>query len=273
MPYVTTADGTTLFYNDWGSGTPVILIHGWPLDADMWEYQMMAMAAHGHRVIAYDRRGFGRSSQPWEGYDYNTFADDLKTIIDSLQLSNVALVGFSMGGGEVARYMSRHGGKNVAKAVLVSAVTPLMLQTEGHPDGIDRAVFDAMVAQLKADRPHFLASFGKTFFGAGMLNFTVTNEILTWAENTAMLASPKATIDCVRAFSETDFRGDMGAFKVPTLIIHGDADATVPIDVSARSAARMIEGASLKEYSGAPHGLFFTHKEQLTNDLLLFLGA
>ena len=273
MPYVTTADGTTLFYNDWGSGTPVILIHGWPLDADMWEYQMMAMAARGHRVIAYDRRGFGRSSQPWEGYDYNTFADDLKTIIDSLQLSNVTLVGFSMGGGEVARYMSRHGGKNVARAVLVSAVTPLMLQTESHPDGIDRAVFDAMVAQLKADRPHFLASFGKTFFGAGMLNFTVTNEILTWAENTAMLASPKATIDCVRAFSETDFREDLARISVPTLVVHGSDDQIVPIEISGELTAKAVKNARLVVYEGGSHGLPITQKDRLNADLLSFLRA
>ncbi len=273
MPYVKTADGTSLFYNDWGSGKPVVLIHGWPLDADMWEYQMMALAARGHRCIAYDRRGFGRSSQPWTGYDYNTLADDLKSIIDSLQLTDVTLVGFSMGGGDVARYMSRHVGANVSKTVLVSSVTPFMLQTPDHPDGAPRGVFNDIVTGLQADRPHFLAGFGKTFFGAGLLNFTVTAEILAWAQTIALMASPKATIDCVRAFSETDFRTDMASFTVPTLIIHGDADATVPIDISGRSAARMIKGASLKEYAGAPHGLFFTHKEQLTNDILLFLGA
>lgn len=273
MPFVKTADGTELFYNDWGSGSPVVLIHGWPLDADMWEYQMMALAQRGHRVIAYDRRGFGRSSQPWDGYDYNTLADDLKAVIDHLKLTNVALVGFSMGGGEVARYMSRHKCANVSKAVLVSAVTPMMSRDASNPNGADPALFDDMVQQLNADRPHFLAGFGKMFFGAGLLNFTVTNEILNWAQAIAMMASPKATIDCVRSFSQTDFRTDMGAFEVPTLIIHGDADATVPIDISARSAVRMIKNAALKEYAGAPHGLFFTHKEQLTNDLLLFLGT
>lgn len=273
MPYVKTADGTSLFYNDWGSGKPVIFIHGWPLDADMWEYQMMAIATRGHRCIAYDRRGFGRSSQPWDGYDYNTLADDLKAVMDATKVTDAALVGFSMGGGEVARYMSRHGGANVSKAVLVAAVTPMMLKTPDHPNGADRALFDEMIEQLKADRPHFLANFGKVFFGAGLLNFTVTSEILAWAHSIAMMASPKATIDCVRAFSETDFRNDMASFKVPTLIIHGDADATVPIDISARVAAKMVKNCGLKEYAGAPHALFFTHKEQLANDILLFLGA
>ena len=273
MSYLATSDGNQLFYRDWGTGKPVILIHGWPLNADMWEYQMMAMALRGHRVIAYDRRGFGRSSQPWAGYDYNTFADDLKAIIDTLQLTDVALVGFSMGGGEVARYMSRHGGANVSRAVLVAAVTPMLLKTSDNAGGVAQSVFDDMVAQLKLDRPYFLANFGKQFFGAGLLNFTVTPEILDWAQSLAMVASPKATIDCIRAFSETDFRADLGAFNVPTLIIHGDADVIVPIDISARIAARMIKGCGLTEYTGAPHGLFFTHKEQLTNDLLLFLGS
>ena len=273
MPFVTTADGAHLFYNDWGSGSPIVLIHGWPLNADMWEYQMSALAARGHRVVAYDRRGFGRSSQLWDGYDYNTFADDLKAVIDHLKLTGVTLVGFSMGGGEVARYMSRHQGANVSKAVLVSAVTPHLLKTPDNPNGADQGLFDDMVGQLKADRPHFLATFGKQFFGAGLLNFTVTHEILDWSQNLAMMASPKATIDCVRAFSETDFRGDIGAFQVPTLIIHGDADAIVPIEISGRAVARMIKNGALNEYAGAPHGLFFTHKERLTNDLLVFLGT
>ena len=273
MPYAATSDGTQLYYNDWGSGAPIIFIHGWPLNADMWEYQMTAIAARGHRCIAYDRRGFGRSSQPWSGYDYNTLADDLKAVMDAAKVSDATLVGFSMGGGEVARYMSRHGGANVSRAILVSAVTPMMLKTPDHPNGADASLFDDMVAQLKVDRPHFLANFGKSFFGAGLLNFTVTNEILTWAQNMAMMASPKATMDCVRAFAETDFRQDMGAFNVPTLVIHGDADATVPIDISGRVTAKMIKNCGLKEYAGAPHAVFFTHQEQLTNDILLFLGA
>ncbi|WP_428485508.1 alpha/beta fold hydrolase [Rhodopila sp.] len=271
MPFIETADKTTLFYNDWGSGRPVVLIHGWPLNADMWEYQSVFLASQGLRVIAYDRRGFGRSSQPWSGYDYDTMADDLKSILDTLDLTDAVLVGFSMGGGEVARYMGRHRGERVAKAALISAVTPCLLRGGDNPDGVDRGTFDKMIDGLRQDRPHFLATFGKQFFGAGLLNFTVTTEILQWALMMAMTGSPKATLDCVRAFSETDFRQDMAAFRVPTLIVHGDADATVPVDKSGRVAASMIPGSVLKEYAGAPHALFFTEKDKLNQDLLAFI--
>ena len=271
MPFIETSDKTTLFYNDWGSGRPVVLIHGWPLDSDMWEYQSVFLASEGFRVIAYDRRGFGRSSQPWSGYDYNTFADDLKSVLDQLDLHDVTLVGFSMGGGEVARYMGRHGGNRVSKAVLLAAVTPFLLRTDMNPDGVDRSVFDAMDEGLRADRPHFLANFGKKFFGAGMLNFTVTNEIQQWALMMAMLGSPKATIDCVRAFSETDFRRDLEHIKVPTLVIHGDSDSVVPLAKSGHLAAGLITGAELKVYEGAPHALFFTEKDRLNGDLLDFI--
>ncbi len=271
MPFLETADKTTLFYNDWGAGRPVVLIHGWPLDSDMWEYQSVFLASQGLRVVAYDRRGFGRSSQPWSGYDYDTLADDLKAVLDALDLHDATLVGFSMGGGEVARYMSRHGGARVAKAALIAAVTPYLVQASDNPDGVPRATFDQIIDGLRADRPNFLATFGKQFFGAGLLNFTVTSEILQWSLMMALMGSPKATLDCVRAFSETDFRRDMAAFRVPTLIVHGDADATVPIGKSGRVAAAMIPGSVLKEYAGAPHGLFFTEKDKLNQDLLAFI--
>ena len=273
MPFIETADKTTLFYNDWGSGKPVVLIHGWPLDADMWEYQALFLAEHGLRVIAYDRRGFGRSSQPWTGYDYDTLADDLKAVMDHLDLQDATLVGFSMGGGEVARYMARHGGARVGKAVLVSAVTPFLLQTSDNPDGVPGSVFQQMTDGLRKDRPQFLATFGKAFFGAGLLNFTVTDEILQWSQAMALLGSPKATLDCVQAFSATDFRVDMAAIRVPTLVIHGDADATVPAAKSGQLAAKMIPGAKYLEYAGAPHGLFFTEKDRLNQDLLAFVRA
>ena len=273
MPHVEAKDGTSLFYNDWGSGTPVVLIHGWPLNADMWEYQASTLASGGLRVIAYDRRGFGRSDQPWSGYDYDTLADDLAAVMDHLDLRGAVLVGFSMGGGEVARYLSRHGAGRVAKAVLVSCVTPMLLKTEDHPEGVDRSVFDSMVAGLKKDRPTFLATFGKAFFGAGLLNFTVTDGILEWSRELALQASPKATVDCVRAFSETDFRPDMKAFTVPTLVIHGDADATVPPDITGKVAAASIPGAKLLMYPGAPHGLFFTEKDRLSADLTAFIAG
>ncbi len=271
MPMIEAADKTQIFYNDWGTGRPVVLIHGWPLDSDMWEYQSVFLASQGLRVVAYDRRGFGRSGQPWNGYDYDTLADDLKTLLDTLDLNDVTLVGFSMGGGEVARYMGRHGGARVTKAVLVSAVTPYLVQAESNPDGVPRDVFDQIEDGLRRDRPNFLATFGKQFFGAGLLNFTVTSEILQWSQMMALLGSPKATIDCMRAFSETDFRQDLAAFKVPTLVIHGESDATVPFDKSGKLAPAMIPGATLKIYSGAPHGLFFTEKDRLNQDLLEFI--
>jgi len=270
MPYVETRDGTQLYYKDWGAGRPVVFIHGWPLNADMWEYQMPVLGAQGLRCVAYDRRGFGRSDQPWGGYDYDTFADDLAALLDKLDLRDVVLVGFSMGGGEVARYLSRHGTARVAKVALVAAVTPFLLKTADNPDGADKGLFDDMVEGLNKDRPNFLADFGKTFFGAGLLNFSVSAEILQWALTLALQASPKATIDCVRAFSDTDFRADMGAFTVPTLIIHGDADKIVPIEISGRAAAKMIPGARLKEYAGAPHALFFTEKDRFNQDILEF---
>lgn len=268
---IETADGTKLYVKDWGAGRPVVFIHGWPLDADMWEYQMPAVAEAGYRAVAYDRRGFGRSGQPWSGYDYDTFADDLKAVLDGLDLQDVTLVGFSMGGGEVARYMSRHGGARVSRTVLVSAVTPFLLKTHDHPDGVDGSVFQQMIDGLKDDRPHFLANFAKTFFGAGVFSSPASTELMEWTGHLAMRASPKATVDCVRAFGETDFRSDMAHFRVPTLVIHGDDDATVPIDVSGRAAAAAIPGATLVVYEGAPHAVPFTHKDRLTQDLLRFL--
>lgn len=271
MPFIKAADGAQIFYRDHGQGAPVVLIHGWPLNGDMWEYQVPALVEAGHRVITYDRRGFGQSDQTWTGYDYDTFADDLKALLDGLDLNGVSLVGFSMGGGEIARYVGRHGTARLAKAVLVSAVTPYMLKTEQHENGAPRSTFDEMVEGLKDDRPHFLAGFGETFFGVGMLTSPVSDEMLDWAQVHALKASPKGTIDCVRAFSETDFRADLPKLTVPTLIIHGDDDQTVPIDISGREAVKLVPGAQLKEYEGAPHGLFITHKEMLNADLVAFL--
>lgn len=273
MPFVETRDGTNLFYKDWGSGPPVVFIHGWPVNADMWEYQMPYLASQGLRTVAYDRRGFGRSDQPWSGYDYDTFADDLSSLLDHLGLQQVTLVGFSMGGGEIARHLSRHGTGRVAKAVLVAAVTPFLLKTPDNESGAPVSVFDGMVEGLNKDRPNFLAGFGKSFFGVSALSHAVSSETLQWQHNLAMMASPKATIDCVRAFSETDFRRDMEAFNVPTLIIHGDADQTVPIAASGEVTARMIPGARHEVYAGAPHGLFVTHKDRLNTDLLEFIRS
>ncbi len=273
MPYFEANDGTSLHYNDWGSGKPVVLVHGWPLSADMWEYQSVHLAQNGFRVVTYDRRGFGRSGQPWSGYDYDTLSDDLAALIEKLDLRDVALVGFSMGGGEVARYAGRHGTGRLSRAALVAAVTPYLLKDDSNPDGVDRSVFDQMVDGLKKDRPGFLAGFAQLFYGAGLLNFSISSDFLQWSQNMAMLASPKATIDCVRAFSETDFRADLPKLQVPTLIIHGDADTTVPLAVAAEKAAKLVPQADLRIYKGAPHGLFYTERDRLNADLLAFLRA
>jgi pimeloyl-ACP methyl ester carboxylesterase len=271
MPFVTTADETALSYNDWGSGPAVVLVHGWPLQSDMWEYQSVFPAAHGLRVITYDRRGFGHSSRPYTGYDYDTMSEDLRTVLETLDVTGATLVGFSMGGGEVARYIARHGAARVSKAVLASAVTPFLVKTEDNANGVDRSTFDQMIAGLTDGRRHFLGNFGKMFFGAGMLNFTVTTEIMQWALGMALQALPKATLDCVRAFSETDFRADLRAFDLPTLIIHGDADSTVPIENSADLTASLVAGSQPITYPGAPHGLFFTARDKLNHDLLTFV--
>jgi non-heme chloroperoxidase len=273
MAFIKAKDGTQLYYKDWGTGRPVVLVHGWPLNADMWEHQATHLAAHGMRAISYDRRGFGRSEQPWTGYDYDTFADDLAAVIEQLDLQDVGLVGFSMGGGEIARYMSRHAGSRVSRAVLVSAVTPYLLKTAEHPDGVDASTFDQMVEGVIKDRAHFLAQFGPQFYGRTLLSPKVSDEQLQWTLMMALMASPRATQACIRAFSETDFRADMGAFTVPTLVIHGSTDKTVPIDVAGRQAAKLIPSAQFIEYENEPHGLFLTAADRLNADLLTFLRA
>lgn len=271
MTYITTDDNTKLYVKDWGAGRPVILLHGWPLSADSWDDQALAIADAGFRAIAYDRRGFGRSEQPWNGYDYDTLADDLASVIKETGAEDAAIVGFSMGGGEVARYMSRHGGKNVSQAALISSVVPFMLKTGDNPDGTDQLVFEKMTAQMKEDRAKFFASFFKDFYGVGYISQPVSDELLEWSRSVAMQASLKATLACAEAFATTDFRPDLHAFSMPTLIIHGTADKTVPIDAAGRAAAQGIAQSELIEYDGAPHGLFATHKEQFTADLLEFL--
>ncbi len=268
---ITTADKTELYVKDWGNGPPVILLHGWPLSADSWDDQAMAIAAAGCRAIAYDRRGFGRSSQPWSGYDYDTLADDLATVIETTGARDATLVGFSMGGGEVARYMSRHRGKSVVKAALISSVVPYMLKTSDNPAGTEQAKFDQMAQAINEDRAKFFSGFFKDFFGVSLLSNPVSAELLDWARSVSMQASLKATLDCAKSFATTDFRPDLAAFKVPTRIIHGSADLTVPIEASGRSAANGIADSTLIEYEDAPHGLFATEKDRLTRDLLAFL--
>jgi non-heme chloroperoxidase len=275
MPFVKVGNENSgdinLHYEDYGQGKPVILIHGWPLSSASWEKQVPALVEAGYRVIAYDRRGFGKSSQPFSGYDADTLASDLHALILKLDLRDISLIGFSMGGGEVARYMSRHGGKGVAKAALVSSVVPFMLQTPDNPQGTPKSTFDAMTRAMKEDRAKFFAGFFKDFFGVSPVAHRTSDETLEWARAVSMQAGLKATLDCAAAFATTDFRPDLASFDVPTLIIHGTADKTVPIDAAGRAAAKGIKGSVLLEYEGAPHGLFATEKERFTNDLLAFV--
>jgi non-heme chloroperoxidase len=271
MLYVTTPDKTQLYVKDWGTGRPVILLHGWPLSSDSWEDQAVAIADAGFRVIAYDRRGFGRSSQPWRGYDYDSLADDLSVVIEHMDAKNAVLVGFSMGGGEVARYMSRHGGRHIIKTVLISSVTPYMMKTTDNPDGVEPDLFEKMARDIKEDRAKFFSEFFKEFFGVGLFSKSISQQRLERVRTIAMQASLKATLECAKSFATTDFRADLSAFNVPTLIIHGTNDKTVPIDATGRAAAKLISQSVLMEYDDAPHGVFATHKEQLTRDLIDFL--
>jgi len=272
MPYITTRDGVDLYVKDWGSGPPVVLIHGWPLNADSWEDQALGLAEAGFRVIAYDRRGFGRSSQPWTGYDYDTLTDDFAQVLEASGARDAALFGFSMGGGEVARYMSRHGGRNVRAAGLIASVVPYLLKDDSNPDGVDASVFDEQMKQpIREDRPTFFAKFAKFFYGVGYITSPVTEAVLHNFVTMAAQGGIKGVLDCVDAFGKTDFRPDLPAFTIPTLIVHGTADQTVPIDLSARAAARGIGGATLIEYEGEPHGLNVTAKDRLTRDMLAFL--
>ena len=273
MTYITTKDNCKLYVKDWGTGRPVILLHGWPLSADSWDDQAMAIADAGMRAIFYDRRGFGRSDQPWDGYDYDTLTDDLAAVIEATGAHDASLVGFSMGGGEVARYMSRYEGKNVVQAGLISSVVPYMLQTSDNPNGVPQAIFDQMTAGMKKDRAQFFTDFFKAFFGDGLLSKPVSDEVLHWAKTVSMQAGLKPTLACAKAFATTDFRPDLSAFKVPTLIIHGTEDKTVPIDATGRVAARSIPQAKFIEYDGFAHGVFAANKEQFTKDLLAFLRS
>ncbi|MFP8778514.1 alpha/beta fold hydrolase [Hydrogenophaga sp. RWCD_12] len=272
MHTVTTHDKTRLYVKDWGEGPAVVLIHGWPLSSDSWDDQAMAIAQAGYRVIAYDRRGFGRSTQPWSGYDYDTLADDLATVVQQTGAQDATLVGFSMGGGEVARYMARHGGKSVAKCALLSSILPFRLKTGDNPSGTEQAAFDKTALALETDRAQFYTGFFKTFFGEDSTERPVSAELREWARGVALQASLKASIACMRAFSSTDFRTDLKAFTVPTLLIHGTEDKTVPIAASSRVAAQGIAQSTLIEYHGASHGLFATDKQRLNGDLLAFLA-
>lgn len=272
MNFFTTQDQTKIFYKDMGDGAPVILIHGWPLSADMWDEQTLVLLEAGYRVISYDRRGFGRSEQPAQGYDYDTFASDLNDLVFHLGLDKFSIVGFSMGGGEVARYLTRYGVDKVSCVSLVSSVTPIVQQTSDNPDGIPDAKIKEIIAGIKKDRFAFFHSFFKDFYGVGPISHPISSQALEWAERVTSQASLKATIDCVNAFARTDFRSDMKSFTIPTLIVHGTDDKTVPIATAGDQAAKMIPKAIYKSYGGAPHGLNLTHKQELNQDLIEFLN-
>lgn len=276
MPYIQTSGSSiaapvNLYYEDTLHGKPVIFIHGWPLNGRMWEYQLNELPKYGLRCITYDRRGFGKSDKPWNNYDYDTLAGDLKALIDELNLDEVTLVGFSMGGGEVARYIGKYGTEKIHQVVLISSVVPYMLKTDDNPEGIPQNVFTEFINQIREDRPAFLNHFAKLFYGVSFLNKPVSADFLNWNQSQVMQASAKATTDCIRSFSETDFRNDLHRVNVPTLIIHGDSDKIVPIEISSKKTAKEIPGAILKIYLNEPHGLFYTQKERLNQDLLDFI--
>ena len=273
MNTITTQDGTEIYYKDWGSGVPVVFSHGWPLNADAWENQMVFLASQGYRCIAHDRRGHGRSSQPWTGNNMDTYADDLADLIETLELTGITLVGHSTGGGEVARYIGRHGTRRVAKVVLLGSVTPLMLKTEANPNGLPITAFDDIRAGVSADRAQFFKDLTTPFYGTNRPGAKVSQGIRDAFWFQGMQGGLKNELDSIKAFSETDFTDDLMKFDIPTLIIHGDDDQIVPIEASAHIAAKRIKGAILKIYKGAPHGIADTHKDQLNVDLLRFLSA
>ena len=276
MPYFKSKTGKEslqIFYEDLGNDNPIIFIHGWPLTHQMWEYQLTPLRELGFRCIAYDRRGFGKSDQSLNSYDYDVLADDLKNLIDETGAENITLVGFSMGGGEVVRYCSKYNCDKISRIVLISSVVPYMLKTDDNPEGVPIEQIQEFDQQIREDRPGFLSAFGKHFFGVNFISHPVSSGILEWTNSLAFTASQKAMLDCMKSFSQTDFRSELSAIKVPALIIHGDSDKTVPIKPTSEQAASMISGALYKVYPGAPHGLFYTHKDVLNADLVSFITS
>jgi non-heme chloroperoxidase len=273
MDTIRARDGARIYFKDWGSGQPVVFSHGWPLNSDAWENQMEFLAAHGYRCIAHDRRGHGRSGQPWKGNDMDTYAEDLSALVETLNLKSVVHIGHSTGGGEVARYIGRHGTKNVAKAVLIGSVTPLMLKTATNPGGTPIEAFDKIRAGVLADRSQFFKELSMPFYGVNRPNSKVSQGLLDSFWLQGMQAGFNAVIDCIKAFSETDFTEDLKKFDIPTLIMHGDDDQIVPISASAMLSSKIVKGSVLKVYPGRPHGMCATDKDQINKDLLAFLKS
>jgi len=273
MPTIKTKDNAEIFYKDWGEGQPVVFSHGWPLNGDAWDEQMFFLASRGYRAIAHDRRGHGRSSQTWQGNDMDTYADDLAQLIEQLQLKNAILVGHSTGGGEVARYIGRHGTRRVAKAALISAVPPSLLKTNANPEGVPIAAFDGLRTGIEADRSQFYKEFSVPFFGSNRGGAKISQGVLDQFWMQCMQVGVKAALDCIRAFSETDFTEDLRKFDVPTLVLHGDDDQIVPLALTGMRSAKLVKNATLNVYAGAPHGLMTTHRERFNADLLSFIKA
>jgi len=272
MPTITTKDGTQIYYKDWGEGPPLVFSHGWPLSADAWEDQMIFLAARGYRCIAHDRRGHGRSGQPWNGNDMDTYADDLAELVAALDLRDAIHIGHSTGGGEVARYIGRHGTGRVAKAVLISAVPPLMLKTAANPGGLPISAFDELRAAVLTDRAQFFKDLSLPFYGFNRPGAKISEGLRDSFWLQGMLCGHKAAYDCIKAFSETDLTEDLKKFDVPTLILHGDDDQIVPIGSSALLSSKIVKGATLKIYPGAPHGMPSTLKDRVNEELLAFIA-
>jgi len=268
-----TGEEISIAYSDYGKGQPVVFIHGWPSSREMWEYQLADAVNAGYRVIKYDRRGFGKSSKPWSGYDYDSLAGDLNELINKLDLQKVILVGFSMGGGEVVRYIANYGQNRIARIVLLSSVVPYMLKTADNPEGIDKKVFDEAAEGIKNDRIGFMDDFGKNFFGVGFLNKPLSTPLLNYYLHLTTAATQQSTLACANSFSSTDFRNDIKKITVPVLIIHGDSDKIVPFEASSKRTAVLIPHAELVVYQDAPHGLFYTHRKLLNKDLLNFFAG
>jgi pimeloyl-ACP methyl ester carboxylesterase len=265
-PFIVTRDGASLFYKDWGNGKPIVFVHSWATNSDMWQYQMIHLTGQGLRCVAYDNRGHGRSSDPGQGYDYDTLAGDLAAALERLNLREVTIVGHSMGCGVVVRYLSRHGARRIARAALVAPTTPFILKTEDNPDGVDGRIFERLRAMWSKDFPKWLSDNARPFFSP-----ETSPEMIQWGLRMGMQTSLKAVIDCNRAVTNTDFRAELPKITVPTLIIHGDADVSAPLELTARKTARLIPGSQLKVYEGAPHGLFITHMDRLNRDLHDFI--